>query len=751
MNYKAFLKEKSIVADPVGFRVRTVNELLYDFQEYVVKWALRKGRSAVFGDCGLGKTPIQLEWAYQVNKKTNKPIIIFAPLSVTYQTKNEGDKFNTPINVCRSQSDLKDGINITNYEMLDNFNSDNLGGIVLDESSILKGFSGQFRKDITEFAKDIPYRSAYTATPAPNDLVEIINHAEFLGIMREKEIKALFFTNRSKDNIEVQKWVLKEHAKDDFWKWLASWSLAFRMPSDLGFEDGDFVLPELNIQAIKVKSKIACSSKVKTLLPEQARTLSDRQTARKDSIEDRIKACDDLVNDSTEQWIVWCDLNAESEMAKKAIPCAVEIRGSSSLDHKEKAPLDFQKGKIRVLITKPSISGFGMNWQNCHNMIFLGLSDSYEKLYQATRRCWRFGQKEIVNSYHVTSDREGAVVKNIRRKEREATVLFDKIIAHMANNKATEKEEMKYMEEMKKGKNFKLYRGDSILTIENIKDNSLGLSVFSPPFPGMYVYTNSKHDAGNTKSIAELMEHLSYLWPKILEKTMPGRSCCIHLCQGVTYKHQEGFCGIKDFRGEVIRSMEKAGWIYYGEVAIDKDPQVKAIRTKDQGLLFKSLATDASKLHMALADYLLQFRKPGDNEEPIKAGISEKYNSDGWVTADEWIEWAAPVWYRQTKNYPGGIKETLVLNTRVAKDSKDEKHIAPLQIGVVERAIKLWSNVGDLIYDPFTGIGTTGYVALKLGRKFVGGELKENYFKVALKNLLTAKKGTPKLNIAQAR
>src|SRR3990172_1911962 len=236
----------------------------------------------------------------------------------------------------------------------------------------------------------------------------------------------------------------------------------------------------------------------------------------------------------------------------------------------------------------------------------------------------------------------------------------------------------------KSGERWRLLLGDCIGRAADIEDESVGLSVFSPPFPGMYVYSDSPRDMGNARSIEELIEHYAFLIPELLRVTMPGRSCCVHLCQSISVKYLDGYSGIKDFRGAVIKAMEDGGWIYYGEVAIDKDPQVKAIRTKDQGLLFKSLANDSSRMHMALADYLLQFRKPGENPEPIRAGISKRYdNVDGWITPAEWIEWAAPVWYRANDVYPGGIRETDVLNVAVARDNGDERHIAPLQLGVI--------------------------------------------------------------------
>jgi DNA modification methylase len=391
-------------------------------------------------------------------------------------------------------------------------------------------------------------------------------------------------------------------------------------------------------------------------------------------------------------------------------------------------------------------------------MIFVGLSDSYEQFYQAVRRCWRFGQKREVRAYIVTADTEGAVVKNIRRKEKQAQELFDGLVAKMRiyeEVNMSEKKEMEYQEDVAEGKGWRLLLGDSVKRIKEIADESVGLSIFSPPFPGMYAYTNSAHDIGNSTTIDQMMEHFGYMMPDLLRITMSGRNCCIHLTQIPAFQGKDGYIGIMDFRGRVIMAMEKAGWRFFGEVTIDKNPQVKAVRTKERGLLFKSLATDASVMRMALADYLLQFRKDGNNPVPIRAGISEKYgNSEGWITADEWIEWAAPVWYRQMKdddedsilpNYPGrkmttdGIKETDVLPARVAREEDDEKHLCPLQLGVIERAVKLWSAPGDLVFSPFAGIGSEGYQAIRYGRQFVGIELKRSYFDCAVRNLQEAK------------
>lgn len=292
------------------------------------------------------------------------------------------------------------------------------------------------------------------------------------------------------------------------------------------------------------------------------------------------------------------------------------------------------------------------------------------------------------------------------------------------------------VEEQRFGSGWVLYRGDSAEVLQGLPDDSVGLEVFSPPFFGMYTYTNTPRDMGNCATLETILAQYRFIAAELLRVLMPGRSCAVHLAQGVAFKATDGHSGLIDFRGGVIRVMESVGFHYYGEVCIDKDPQMKAIRTKDHGLLFKSLATDAAKMHMALADYVLQFRKPGENPEPIRAGISDKYgNSDGWITQEEWIEWAAPIWQRQRPEFPNGIRETNVLNVRVAREEKDERHLCPLQLDVIERCVKLWSNPGDLVLSPFAGIGSEGHVALKFQRRFVGVELKRSYFETACRNL----------------
>ena len=407
--YEDFLKNKRFILESCGFDVdkSTLNPMLYEFQKDIVRWALAKGRACIFADCGLGKTAMQLSWSYQIFKHSGytAKILILAPLSVCEQTKREGQKFNYDVTICESQADVKPGINITNYEKLDKFVANQFQAVVLDESSILKSFTGKIRTSIIDNFMNIPYKLACTATPAPNDYMELGNHAEFCGVMTRSEMLSMFFVH---DGGETSKWRLKGHAEDVFWQWMASWCVFVNNPRDVGYNVEGFDLPALNIHEIIVDGDEPTTEKL---------SLTERREARKESLRLRCEKAAEYVNNSDEQWLVWCDLNDESHTLHNLIHESVEVQGSDKDDHKTKSMLDFSKGTIKCLVTKPKIAGFGMNWQNCHNMIFTGLSDSYEAYYQALRRCWRFGQTKEVNVYIIISAREGCVKQNIERKQ----------------------------------------------------------------------------------------------------------------------------------------------------------------------------------------------------------------------------------------------------------------------------------------------------------------------------------------------
>ena len=422
MKYDDFIKTKSFIHVSSGFDADLSNYPLFDYQAPIVKWALKRGKAAIFADTGLGKTIMQLTWAHQVHIHTGKPVLLLAPLAVSMQTIDEGKKYGIPIH--KADPDIViDGIQITNYEQLSKYNPDDFCGIVLDESSILKGMDGRRRKEITNFARKVDYRLSCTATPSPNDFMELGTQAEFLGIMSQVEMLATFFIH---DGADTSKWRLKGHGKSRFFEWVATWSVVIRSPEDLGFDGSSHKLPELVYHSHVIETEAS-----NALFVEPAQGLLERNRARKDSVQERVNKAAEIANSMQGQVLVWCHLNEESEKLTSAINDAVEVKGSDKPEHKSNALIGFSRGDVRVLVSKPKIAGFGMNWQNCNQVIFVGLSDSWESYYQAIRRCWRFGQKKPVHVHVISADTEGAVVENIRRKDEQNNQLGAEMVKHM--------------------------------------------------------------------------------------------------------------------------------------------------------------------------------------------------------------------------------------------------------------------------------------------------------------------------------
>jgi hypothetical protein len=368
---------------------------------------------------------MQLEWAHRVHLHTGGNVLILAPLAVAKQTQREGVKFGIEVTVCETQADVQNGINITNYEKMHHFDLASFSGVVLDESSILKAYDGKTRTSIIDAFRFTPYKLACTATPSPNDYMELGNHAEFLGAMSRTEMLSMFFVH---DGGDTSKWRLKGHAANEFWKWIASWAVMLRKPSDLGYSDEGFVLPKVHIHHHTVKTDVVMEG---YLFAIEARTLEERRKARKASMSDRVAKCAEIVSQNADPWLVWCDLNAEGDALEDAITSAVQIAGSDTNDFKERTMLDFADGNVPVLVSKPSICGYGMNFQVCPNMAFVGLSDSYEMYYQAKKRIDRYGQTKEVHIHIITSELESSVLKNIQRKEKDAQRMADEMVQHM--------------------------------------------------------------------------------------------------------------------------------------------------------------------------------------------------------------------------------------------------------------------------------------------------------------------------------
>lgn len=430
MRYEDFLARKRMIDPDTGMvSVPDLPDFLFPHQRDIVSWALRRGRAAVFAGTGLGKTAMELTWADAVSSHTDKPVLVFAPLAVAAQHIREADKFKLPVQLVRTQADVRLGVNVTNYQKIEHFDLSRFGGIVLDESSILKSTDGKYRTRLIDECAAVPFRLAATATPAPNDFMELGNHAEFIGAMSYTDMLATFFTH---DGGETQKWRLKGHAEDEFWKWMASWSVMLRKPSDLGYPDEGYNLPPLRQQQHMVAADYTPSMDTGLLFPMEARTMQERLGARRDTVDERV-ALAAQITPGDRPFVWWCNLNSESEALAKAIPGAVELRGSDSDDAKEQKIAGFLDGTIRVLVTKSSIAGFGLNFQHCADTGFVGLNDSFEQVFQAVRRFWRFGQTKPVTAHFIAAETEGAVVANLRRKEADAERMAASMVMHMAD------------------------------------------------------------------------------------------------------------------------------------------------------------------------------------------------------------------------------------------------------------------------------------------------------------------------------
>jgi DNA modification methylase len=720
MDYDNFVKKKRRAEVATGHNPDSLNEHLFDFQHAIVTWAVRRGRAAIFADTGLGKTLMQISWADSVYQKTNGIVLILAPLAVSEQTIQQGIQFGIDVKrVPHGEHPSSAGIWITNYERIDAIDFNELSGIVLDESSILKAHTGKTRTAIIESCQGIPYRLSCTATPSPNDFEELGNQCEFLGVMTRNEMLATYFVN---DTGDTGTWKLKGWGKSRFWEWMGSWAVVLRNPSDIGFSGDKYHLDAPVYHEHVIDTEYSGDE----LFSKPAQTMLERRKAQRDSINERCHALAAIVNaNKSEPWLIWCHLNDEAELLRTLIDGSVNVQGSDSAESKTKNMLGFSNGDVRVLISKPKICGYGMNWQHCSKMAFVGMDDSFEKFYQAVRRCHRFGQKKIVHVHIFTAENEGQILKNIKRKEIQHNEMSIKMIDNMKDimNKELAGQPNivdEYREDVYENDRFKVYLGDCVKTCAKIESESIDYSIFSPPFADLFVYSNSDHDMGNCKNDDEFVAQLRYLISELFRILKSGRNVSFHCMNLPTTKMRQGFIGLRDFRGDLIRAFQDAGFIYHSEVAIWKDPVVAMQRTKALGLLHKTIRENGTMSRMGLPDYVVTMRKPGDCETRVK------HENDDLPVA-LWQKYASPIW--------DDINQGRTLNKLPARDENDEKHMCPLQLDVIERCIHLWTNKDDLVFSPFTGIGSEGYCAVKMGRRFLGAELKPQYYELACQNI----------------
>lgn len=712
MDYKEFIKKKGIIKSNKGIPIEGIdfNKKLFPFQKFIVKIALQRGKYAVFADCGLGKTFIQLEWAKQINEKTKKPVLILAPLAVTQQTINEGYKFGIEVGKINSGK-----IEVTNYDQLDNIDCDKYSGVVLDESSILKNFTGKTKEKIIDSFKKTPYKLACTATPSPNDPMELGNHAEFLDIMSRNQMLAMYFVH---DGGETAKWRLKKHSINSFYKFVSTWAIMLNRPKDIGYIMNGYDLPKLNI----IDKTIITEKRDNGLLfNDMSVSATDFNKELRLTKIKRMNAAAKIANSNNENYIIWIKQNEEASYLKKLIPDAVEVRGSDRPEIKESKLLGFGRNEFRVLITKTKIAQFGLNYQNCRNQIFASLDFSFEGLYQAMRRSYRFGQERDVNIYIITTDTMRNVVDSINRKQKQFKIMQDKMSEHInITIKQKNKKTMITKDEVKND-SYEIKKGDCIELIKELKNESIGFSIFSPPFADLYTYSSHVEDMGNSKDYKEFFIQFEFLVAELYRVLKSGRNIAIHCMDLPIQKGKEGFIGLRDFSGMLLDVFSKAGFIYHSRVTIWKDPVIEMQRTKALGLLHKQIKKDSTMSRVGIPDYLMIFRKDGERLDPVT-------NTE--LPVDLWQKYASPVWM--------DINYSNTLQFRSGRANNDEKHICPLQLETIERAIHLYTNNGDTVLSPFMGIGSEIYQAVKMGRKGIGFELKESYFDLAKKNIKSA-------------
>ncbi len=794
--YETFLKAKMLSLPDAGITGGIeIHDQLKAHQAVGVMFALRRGRSAIFFDTGLGKALVALTFLQTVAKHTGGMVLLLAPLAVSNQfVDTEAPKFGIPAKIVECQADCELGmINVTNYEKLHRFEPSAFAGVAIDESSVLKALDGQLKEKLIRSFAETPFRLALSATPSPNDHKELGNHAEFLGIMTSSEMLAKFFTHDNSGG--TSEWKLKAHAKPAFWKWVASWGLMVQKPSDLGFSDEGYVLPKLTMHEHIVEMPADYHHGRGLLVAVEARSLKERQKAKRASLEVRVAACAKMVSETPGQWMVWCHLNDEADALKGLIAGAVNIAGSDKPEVKRDRLVAFANGDIRVVITKPKIAGLGLNLQSCHQTAFVGLNESQEQLYQCIRRFYRFGQENDVDAHLYLSDAETGTLRDLKEKEAKAREMATEMTAAtrattIVGVSAARKESDVYEEDVAQGAKYTFHLGDAFKIIQRYEENSIDYTIFSPPFPSLYAFSNSERDLGNCKDDAEFYDHFRFGVREMLRTTKPGRLLSFHCMDLPALKHRDGFIGIKNVSGQLIDMFEREGWLLHSKTVIWKDPVIAMIRTKAKGILHGNVVKDSADARSGLPDFLITMRKPGDPDVPVVGDYQNAINGLWQLTTtgavspeneravraylklhaelfpshfismrkpgdnavpivhtkeelslDEWKEMASPVWG------PGVINPSDTLQFRSAGDDDDEKHISPLQCGVVRRGVRLYSNPGEKVASWFGGIGTEGVVALELKREAVLCELKKSYFQLGVKNLAMAEAGPQQLSL----
>jgi DNA modification methylase len=782
MTYEEYLASKVTKTEISGFEVslEALHPILKGWQKVIVQHALKMGKYALLENTGLGKTLQYGEWAKHVAAHTGMKVLIVTPLSVADQTIRELDKkLQVAARYCRSQEEAEsceEQIIVTNYDMLKVFDPEYFSGLVLDESSILKSYMGKLKQYILETFANTPYKLACTATAAPNDHMEYGNHAEFIDAMSSTDVLQRFFIN---DTMEAGGYRLLGWADTTkpmgFWTWLSSWAACISKPSDIpGFTDDDFVLPNLVIHEEVVsidhtrafdQGQLVISGKLSAtgVWKEKALTLEDR-CIRAREVYDRIQTHEPVV--------VWCQTNDEADRLVQLFPDFVEVRGEEKREVKLAKLRDFGDGKYPGIITKAEIAGYGMNWQHAGNHIFVGVTYSFEDFYQSIRRSYRYMREGDVHAWLIYAETEGNVRKALEMKQKE----YDRMQSRMNEamriyglDRAVDRKQanIEIDEDVASGEGWTNYLGDCVLTArKHIAADSVDFSIFSPPFAELYRYTDKVADMGNVANMDEFFEGFDYMIHELYRVIKPGRLVAVHCKDLPLYMNRDAAAGLRDFPGEIVNHFQKyqydrdhipsedpqyknRRWILHSKVTIWKDPVIEMQRTKNHGLLWKNFMERGEVVRQGMADYLYVFRKWVDMDEMPDKQIQRVMKAPGFHDGEDehvfigenpplrfdgdrdysiqvWQKYASPVW--------DDIRQTNVLNGRIAREDRDQKHICPLQLDVIDRGIDLWTNPGDLVYDPYNGVGSTTSRAVQMHRRAVGSELKKTYWKLGNKH-----------------
>lgn len=730
---------------------------LFDYQRWLTSRALTVERFAVFAMTGTGKTAIQLEWARQISDASGR-VLVVAPLSVVSQTLNEWDKFypteERPTDLT-AREDLDAwrrtgvGIGITNYEKFDGNKSQwDIQGVVLDESSMLRGMGTRKQGVVAAFA-GTRYKLCCSATPAPNDRDEYADHAAFLGVVRRPlEYLARYFRNTGNTS---ERWEFKPHSFDAWMNNLCSWAVYLRDPERWGFQS-EYQVPELveyfpsvdltDEQRIRGREfeagdqpSLFGATPGGIVSRTKVAQISNGFEITDDGVDtfDAFKPADIVgivESHPDEQVIVWTKYQREAEQLGELIGGSVVLTGKTNRKLRETEISAFAAGTgARVLVAMQSMFSHGLNLQTCGVQVFSTQDDSFERRFQAVRRSLRFGRTEPVTVYTPITDLDRAACENVLAKaavfEHDSSEIETQMIERI--NPMTVAEEAgqpqhpdeQYEMDRTESEEWTMVHADSLSHMTTMEPESVDLAVFSPPFASLFVYSSMLGDMGNNSGKEEFGLQWRWFAERMLPIIKPGRVVAVHCQDTVVAKFSSGeaFQHLADFPGQLAAGMVDAGFLYTGRVTIDKCPQAQAIRTNSQALMFNQLRRNSLNSRPALADYLLLFRAPGEPEEIVQPPIENP----------EWVEWARPIWY--------DIRESDTLNTLEAKEVDEERHICPLQIGLIDRAVTLWSNPGDLVFSPFAGIGSEGWSSLGLGRRFYGVELKESYYETAVRNL----------------